>query len=413
MNFKSIGITRRGLILVYTTLILTPTSIISRDPVLALITTLLISILILDFIGLMFRARRVCGVVFDRSMLRMYLGDVVQVNGRISCNDVVNVKSGGLLRVRELRFSSSPELLVDVEGLHIGFYDIRGLDVIRSSPLSLYTFTSRASTKLVVRVTPRVTYLLMLAYEILAGRSLEPGFSELESIIRGDSGVYVYTREYMPGDRLRRVDWKATARRSKLMVKEYRLELGGLSLIALDLRCFGELTCDNIASAALLTTITGYSEDRSVSVLELDTGRVLEMSYKELLTYIISRVLEPEITGKLELHTYIPPLTLKELERIAMKLGHKKVIEREVPLTTEGATVIITPLITDTSKILDIVDRAIRTSNQITIVTPKNPWLDTSSIEEAYITYTTYSKITSKLKNMGVNVYTCCPLTKL
>ncbi len=413
MNFKSIGVTGRGLILAYITLILALVSVMSRDAILALIAVLSALVLVVDLTGLMLRARSPCEIVFDRSDLRLYLGDRVRVNGRISCGDVIKVKSGGLLRVGELRSSSTPELLADVEGLHVGSYDIDGLEVTRLSPLGLLTLSSTASTRLTVRVTPRVAGLLALAYEILAGRGVKPGFSEIESIVRGESGVYVYSREYMPGDRLRRVDWKATARRSRLMVKEYRLELGGLGLLALDLRCFGEITCDSVASAALITAMMGYTEEGSVRVLEVDTGRALDMSFRELLAYVIRRILEPEIAVKLELYTYTPPLTLRELERIATRLGYGRVVGRGEPLASEGVAVIVTPLVVDTSKILDIVDETSRTSSQTIVVAPRSPWLDMASIEEAYIAYTTYSKVTSKLKSMGVRVYACCPLSAL
>jgi Uncharacterized conserved protein (some members contain a von Willebrand factor type A (vWA) domain) len=410
LNIGSVKVTRRGSLLVYATLTLAMLSAAARDPLLAFIAVLPALALALDLLGLVLVARRECRVEVDRSELRLHLGDRVQVNGRVTCSDVVDVRSAGLLRVKSLKHSSPPEVLVEVEGLHVGSYDVGGLEVSRVTPLGMFSFTSKAPVRLSVRVTPRASYLLALAYEILAGRGLNPGFSELESSIRGDSGIYVYTREYVPGDSLRRVDWKATARMLRFMVKEYRLELGSLGMLALDLRCFGEHTCDDMASAALTVAITSYNMGGYLRVLELDTGRLLEMTSRELLAYTITKVLEPEIAGKLDLQVYVPPLTLKELQRIASKLGYGVRVKPITRADVEGATVILATLLVENQRILDVVEEARNKGNPVIIVTPRKPWLDMGSLEDAYAAYATYVKIAAKVKSMGAQVYTCCPL---
>ena len=411
MNVESLRVTGRGLALAYVVVTLTLLSIISRDPVLAIVAAPLALTLALDLVALMLRARGECRVELDRVELRLHLGDRVEVNGRIKCGDVINVMSSGLLRVKGLKRGSQATVSFEVEGLHVGSYEVTGVDVLRVTPLGTLTFTSRAPIRLNVRVTPRAAYLLALAYEVLAGGGPNPGLSELESIVRSDSGVYVYTREYMPGDSLRRVDWKATARRLRFMVKEYRLELGSLGLLALDLRCLGERTCDDIASAALLIAI-GLPVEGRINVLELDTGRLLEMGQRELLAYTITRILEPEIAGRLDLQEYVPPPTLGELQRIALKLGYKTKA-KTIQASTQGATAILTTLLVENRKTLEVVEKARSRGDTTIIVTPRKPWLDTGSLEQAYIAYTTYTKTAAKIKNMGAELYTCCPPTKL
>jgi hypothetical protein len=411
LNVESIKVTGRGLALAYAVITLTLLSIVSRDPVLAIVAAPLALTLALDLVALMLRARGECRVELDRGELRLHLGDRVEVNGRIKCGDVIDVMSSGLLRVKGLKRGSQATVSFEVEGLHVGSYEVTGVDVLRVTPLGTLTFTSRAPIRLNVRVTPRAAYLLALAYEVLAGGGPNPGLSELESIVRSDSGVYVYTREYMPGDSLRRVDWKATARRLRFMVKEYRLELGSLGLLALDLRCLGERTCDDIASAALLIAI-GLPVEGRINVLELDTGRLLEMGQRELLAYTISRILEPEIAGRLDLQEYVPPPTLGELQRIALKLGYKTKA-KNIQASTQGATAILTTLLVENRKTLEVVEKARSRGDTTIIVTPRKPWLDMGSLEQAYIAYTTYTKTAAKIKNMGAELYTCCPPTKL
>ncbi len=412
MNVKSIKVTGRGLALAYAATTLALLSIVSRDPILAIVAAPLALTLALDLVALVLRARGECGVELDRVELRLHLGDRVEVNGRIKCDGAIDVMAGGLLRVKGLKRGSQATVSFEVEGLHVGSYEVTGVDVLRVTPLGTLTFTSRAPLRLNVMVTPRAAHLLALAYEVLAGGGPNPGLSELESIVRSDSGVYVYTREYMPGDSLRRVDWKATARRLRFMVKEYRLELGGVGLLALDLRCLGELTCDDMASAALLLAMSGHSAGGYLKVLELDTGRLLEVSGRELVAYVVARILEPEIAGRLELQAYVQPLTLRELQRIAAKLGYKTGA-RTARLEAQGATVVLTTLLVDNRKTLDLVEKAVGRGDTAIIVTPRRPWLDIGDLEQAYVAYTTYAKTVAKAKSMGAQVYACCPPARL
>ena len=51
---------------------------------------------------------------------------------------------------------------------------------------------------------------------------------------RGDGTSFSHLREYVIGDDPRRIDWKATARRDRLMAREYTVEQGQTVVIAID-----------------------------------------------------------------------------------------------------------------------------------------------------------------------------------
>ncbi|MEP6692544.1 MAG: DUF58 domain-containing protein, partial [Gemmatimonadaceae bacterium] len=51
---------------------------------------------------------------------------------------------------------------------------------------------------------------------------------------RGEGTAFANLREYVVGDDPRRIDWKATARRRKLITREYNVEQGQTVLIAID-----------------------------------------------------------------------------------------------------------------------------------------------------------------------------------
>ncbi len=72
------------------------------------------------------------------------------------------------------------------------------------------------------------------SYGTLARRStlLEAGLRKLR--LRGTGSEFESLRDYLPGDGFRSVDWKATARRGRLMVAQYEVERSQQICIALD-----------------------------------------------------------------------------------------------------------------------------------------------------------------------------------
>lgn len=73
-------------------------------------------------------------------------------------------------------------------------------------------------------------------------------------------GEYAWTREYAPGDPDRFIDWKATARRARLCVKEFREERGGGALVFFDGRAPGAVSADEMARD-LLSVCAGLAEE--------------------------------------------------------------------------------------------------------------------------------------------------------
>lgn len=54
----------------------------------------------------------------------------------------------------------------------------------------------------------------------------------------GTSSILASVREYVPGDKLSRVDWKQTAKQNKIMTKEFEHEIGKHTLLVLDRTTF-------------------------------------------------------------------------------------------------------------------------------------------------------------------------------
>lgn len=102
-----------------------------------------------------------------------------------------------------------------------GVYRLRGFRVETSFPLGLLRAHQIVAQERPLVVYPRFAPLARL--RIPAGRRLQPGGVALASNV-GDSFEYVGNRDYRDGDNVRDIDWRATARLNKPIVREYREE---------------------------------------------------------------------------------------------------------------------------------------------------------------------------------------------
>jgi uncharacterized protein (DUF58 family) len=101
------------------------------------------------------------------------------------------------------------------------------------TPLGLLLRTLTLPVSAPVRVYPDVRQIRQ--YEMLArqNRTSQVGLRRVRQI--GAGTEFERLRDYVPNDELRRVDWKATARRGALMTREYDVERTQTVVLALDL----------------------------------------------------------------------------------------------------------------------------------------------------------------------------------
>jgi len=102
-----------------------------------------------------------------------------------------------------------------------GVYPLRGYRLESDFPFGVlrsFRFFERDSTLV---VCPKYAPLSRL--ELPTGRRYQPGGVALASET-GDSVEFVGSREYREGDNIRDIDWRATGRLNRLIVREYRQE---------------------------------------------------------------------------------------------------------------------------------------------------------------------------------------------
>ncbi len=103
-----------------------------------------------------------------------------------------------------------------------GEYSFGSVNVMVNSRLSLISRRFKFSADKMVPVYP--SYLQMRKYELIAihHRLTETGIKKIRKI--GHNQEFELIKEYVQGDDLRTVNWKATARRSRLMVNQFQDE---------------------------------------------------------------------------------------------------------------------------------------------------------------------------------------------
>jgi uncharacterized protein (DUF58 family) len=134
------------------------------------------------------------------------------------------------LQVR-LRGKSSAVVDYHVEPTLRGAHTLGDHHLRLPSPLGLWTLQRRVSARHPVRVYPDLKQLQ--EFDALSRQDRELSLVRA-SRHKGGESEFARLRDHVPDDDNRRVDWKATARRQKLTVREYQLESNQNILFMLD-----------------------------------------------------------------------------------------------------------------------------------------------------------------------------------
>ena len=185
-----------------------------------------------------------------------------------------------------------------------GEYSFGSVNVFASTPLGILSRRFRFSNDKMVPVYP--SYIQMRKYELLAisNRLVETGIKKIRRI--GHNMEFELIKEYVSGDDIRTVNWKATARRQHLMVNHYQDErsqqvyslidkgrvmqmpFDGMSL--LDYAINATLVISNIAikksdKAGLLTFQDKIGVLLPASRNSNQMGKILEVLYNQKTAY--------------------------------------------------------------------------------------------------------------------------------
>lgn len=194
-----------------------------------------------------------------------------------------------------------------VHPLKRGNYHFGAVNVYVKSPLGLLEKRYRFSQDMAVPVYP--SFIQMRKYELLAihNRLMDSGIKKIRRI--GNNSEFDQIKEYVSGDDYRTINWKATARKSRLMTNQFqderaqqvyslidmgrvmRMPFEGLSL--LDYAINSSLVISNIAmlKSDKAGIITFSNKVQSVLTAERKGGhlnKILQLLYNQKTGYLES-----------------------------------------------------------------------------------------------------------------------------
>lgn len=123
--------------------------------------------------------------------------------------------------VPALKHNHAARIRIGLKCPRRGVYPLKGFRVESDFPVGLVHAWRIFEQDRQVMVYPRFTRLARLA--LPTGRRYHPGGVALASSL-GESFEFIGNREYRDGDSIRDIDWRATARMSRPIVREYRDE---------------------------------------------------------------------------------------------------------------------------------------------------------------------------------------------
>ena len=127
-----------------------------------------------------------------------------------------------------------------------GLYELADHHLRWPTPLGLWWRQMRIASRHPVRVYPDVQ--AVRSYELLARQSLENRLVRTVRL-RGGENEFEALRDYQRDDDYRAIDWKATARRQKLITREYQQERNQSVLCMLD--CGRLMTAETLGLSQL------------------------------------------------------------------------------------------------------------------------------------------------------------------
>jgi hypothetical protein len=305
-------------------------------------------------------------------------------------------------------------------------YRLDYLAVVFADPLKILYTDFRVALGLEVMAYPRVLPFLVEALS-MAGQTGYGG--EKASVRKGRGTEYLWSREYQLGDPLTSIDWKASARHEKIIVKEFSEELYGAIGVVFDVRAVGPVNSDEINALFLLSIISVARHSIPITLI-LKNGLSLISEYPSIdpdtaLKIAISYTVKNYITNGWDVYELLEPKTagkvlsmLREVENSglleALQLKMKTLNEVISRLTLKEAVVYyVGNIVVDSEFVLELSTRVKVNNGELVVLTSGKPWKDLDSLEQAYIMYLSHVKILNILQQNGSTlIFYKEPLTK-
>jgi hypothetical protein len=312
----------------------------------------------------------------------------------------------------------------DVKSDLSGTYATEEVGAYASSRLGFFQTRVSVPLRVEARFYPRLIAAALAALEYLTrvGAGTE---GEVEKNVLGPGLEYAETREYVPGDNLRRVDWKATARSSSLMIKHFYSEGGGAVHVIYFVETPGPITHDELATQLVDLVVSSAVRVTPISVTAYEKGaRLTTFQGKgwEVVVDTLNLVMaESRITYD-DLYSLLDVVPLSRERRQLILAGRRRVAEllaraggRKRALVSDlrglvaqlsspdvsSSFILLGSLVSNRDVLAELVDDLRQRRAETTVVYPPRPWKDASTLAEAYTLQLSHEKTLGFLESSG------------
>lgn len=175
---------------------------------------------------------------------------------------------------RSRRAGNQILLIVQLDALRRGVGELQRVWLEWRGPLGLVTKRRILDTQRPITVAPKLRSLKAEALKIFAR---DPISGSRDFKLKGQGSEFEALREFLPGMDRRMIDWKQSARHTKLLAREFRAEQDQSIILAID---SGRLMCEPVAgmpkidhaiAAAMLLSYVGLKMGDRVGMFAFDS----------------------------------------------------------------------------------------------------------------------------------------------
>jgi len=385
--------------------------VLFQDYLLLSITIAITAISLYSLFIALHRARKIKDSVFEPSSIKMKMiaGNKESIELNMKTEKPIRISLKHPLKfcnIKPNNFETNNKITIEISPKLAGIYETEYLEAEIISPMKAFAIRKELAFKTSLTVMPRLIPALLRALELLA--MLGTRAYETPSITIGRGTEYAETREYLLGDDLKRMDWKATARLQKLMVKQFYQDEGGKMNLVYDLKTAGPITRDKIAREFLETAMALTQDNIPYNIIiikENETKMINFENHKKALMIAIRYALETIKADYKILYELIEPQSSKEIINLLKLIEEDLKIEEIIPRAFEPTdTIAISCLLGDLTWLTSMHEKLEYYNKRLMLRIPSEIYLDSETLEQAYEDYEKQMKLIATLKKRGIEV---------
>jgi uncharacterized protein (DUF58 family) len=306
------------------------------------------------------------------------------------------------------------EVNLSYKSTYFGEYKLNHLEATLNDRYELLEAKMDIPLSLKISVYPRTTQAVAEAARFLAGEDIY-SLGDEPTRFRGSGFEYADSRTYVRGDSLRRLDWKATARLNKLMVKDYYIE-GGIGVqIIFDGRSPDPISHDELTEALVrsalsfarrglaldLTTIGAEGVRDYTKLQPFDAVAVaLKIAFEENHSAAepAYELLDPQSSGRVR--RILQSMNLPIVTNTHLDTQRFRALEEE----SKNLVIYISSLQGDPLELLNLANILKAKDWDLEVLQPTRPWLHTQTLEESKRQSDYYEKLYRALDREKIKV---------